>query len=264
MGRFNCFRVLSASGALLLLVLMPSKRAHADQCAWTTRAQSEKAAELLHKGKMVVDWCEPCGEKAPRAKQVYAVESVKVAHPEGDGFYWELSINGKPVDLAYEFVMVAPNEFKNLASLASCPATGVSAGFHLNVDEANARPETSQAYDPTASTFQEMENEAGRNLRAIFTAEKSLLQDKDRYSNSSNEIGFKPEACPNGSRPGTPGDDWTPGCNFIYRIELSADHKNFTARARGVSGELDGAERTISSEGSDPGKVLKVSKQPGR
>ncbi|MHB8877085.1 MAG: hypothetical protein ACYC8T_25600, partial [Myxococcaceae bacterium] len=170
-----------------------------------------------------------------------------------DKFFSELSLNGKGVDLAYIFVMTRPGEYQNLAKLAGCPATGVSKSFRLGA----APPPTDTP--ERGRTFQEMESEAGRNLRALYTAQKAYFAERDTYQQDLRATGFVPEACPNGSRPGTPSDDWLPGCNFIYRVELAADG-NFTGRARCVSGAMVDEELIISSGGKNPGTPLKPDK----
>ncbi len=96
--------------------------AHADQCQWVTPAQAEKAQQLLAKHTSIVEYCEPCGEKAPGMP--YAVKDVSIATPS-DG-YKEIEINGKGVDLAYTFVKISSTKYKNLANLAGCPAQDVS------------------------------------------------------------------------------------------------------------------------------------------
>jgi len=234
---------------ILLAVLATARGARADQCAWVNQAQATKAAELLKVGGTVVEWCEPCGDKPPTAKDMKKVENMRVAPVKDDRFYSELSINGKGVDLAYVFVMTKPGEFQNLAKLSGCPATGVSKSFRLGAGPSVEAPERGR-------TFQEMESEAGRNLRALYSAERMYFDEHDRFTQDLPQTVFHAEACPNGSRPGTPSDEWVGGCNFIYRVELNADG-TFTGRARCVSGAMVDEELIISSGGKNPGKPLK-------
>ena len=100
--------------------------ARADQCAWVPEKQARAAAERLHPGDKVRDFCEPCNEKGPgRARLVRSVDVRRVKSAEE---YWELVVNGQPVDFAYLFVesREEPGRFDNVARLSDCPATGVS------------------------------------------------------------------------------------------------------------------------------------------
>lgn len=108
---------LAAFGCALV-----ANTAHADQCQWVTPAQAEKAEQLLAKHEKVIEYCEPCGQKAPGAP--YTAERVSLVTP-GSG-YRTVEINGHGVDLAYTFVKVSQTKYKNLAKLAGCPAEDVS------------------------------------------------------------------------------------------------------------------------------------------
>ena len=103
----------------LCLVANP---AYADQCAWIDEAAALKAQAILKSSPQFIEYCEPCEDKAPGApQQVKAVAVHDASSP-----YKEVSINGKDVDLAYVFVKTSDMRYENLASLAGCPATGVS------------------------------------------------------------------------------------------------------------------------------------------
>jgi hypothetical protein len=108
---------LAAVGCALAL-----NTAHADQCAWIDADQAEKAQQLLAKHSKVIEYCEPCGQKAPGAP--FTAKDVQIATPQ-DG-YREVQIAGKGIDLAYTFVKVSSTKYKNLAMLAGCPAQDVS------------------------------------------------------------------------------------------------------------------------------------------
>lgn len=89
--------------------------------------------------------------------------------------------------------------------------------------------------------------EAALNLRGLFTAEKAHFQERDRYSGSLDEVGFRPEPCLDGSR----ADGQPPpgaGCYFHYEVEVqgTAPEQTFTATARGT-GPLEGTELRLSS-----------------
>jgi hypothetical protein len=99
--------------------------AHADQCQWLTKAQADKAQQILTSSSKFIEYCEPCGDHAPGVP--LQIENANVMVPAAS--YWELSLNGKPSDLAYVFVKTSDTEYKNLAKLAGCPVTGVSASL---------------------------------------------------------------------------------------------------------------------------------------
>lgn len=114
---------LALAGSALL-----AGTARADQCQWNDRAHAQKAQALLAQHPKVLSYCEPCGDKAPG--EPFDVESVRVITPPQTS-YREVLINGDAVDLAYTYVQVSPTEYKNLAKLAGCPASGVTATLSI-------------------------------------------------------------------------------------------------------------------------------------
>ncbi len=115
------------SVAAVATSLLLARAAHADQCAWNEDAHATKAKTILAKHPKVIEFCEPCGEKAPG--EPYIASTVTIDSPAAG--YKEVSINGKPIDLAYTFVQVSSTKYKNLAKLAGCPASGVSASLKI-------------------------------------------------------------------------------------------------------------------------------------
>ena len=115
---------LAATAGSLLVSL---QTARADQCAWNDAAHAEKAEAILAKHPKVIQYCEPCGDKAPGDPAV--ARDVTVTTPQGD--YKEVSINGQAVDLAYTFVQVSGTKYKNLAKMVGCPASGVSSSLKI-------------------------------------------------------------------------------------------------------------------------------------
>ena len=105
--------------------------AYADQCAWITQAQAERAKTIIENHPKVIEYCEPCNEKRPG--KPYFAWTVEVEQQEGN--YYQVLINGREVDLAYTFVAVSPTKYENLARKVGCPAVGVSAS--LDVDDDN-------------------------------------------------------------------------------------------------------------------------------
>ena len=106
----------------MLLTLWLAVPASADQCAWVSKANADAALEHLAPGAEWLSFCEPCGDTKPALKRV----GRATAAPAG-GRFFEVSIDGQPVDLAYTFVHTTGDTgFTNLAKLVDCPATGVS------------------------------------------------------------------------------------------------------------------------------------------
>jgi len=95
----------------------------ADQCAWNDSAVADKAVKLLKQKSSVVHWCELCSDDKPVKEKIKVVISNTVEN----GKYHEISINGKPVDLAYVFIPSAKKGYyNNLGKLSNCGASGVS------------------------------------------------------------------------------------------------------------------------------------------
>jgi hypothetical protein len=107
--------------------------ARADQCAWIEGAVAQKAQTLLTSAPKFIEFCEPCGDKAPGVPQ--RVQGVDLH--AADGALFELTLNGKPIDLAYTFVKTDDTHYKNLAALAGCPATGVSRQLTIEPETTN-------------------------------------------------------------------------------------------------------------------------------
>ena len=114
------------------LVLL-ADTARADQCAWIDRLVANEANLILERSPKYLEFCEPCGDKAPGIPQL--AKDVTVDTPEHG--YRELSINGKPVDLAYIYVKTDATHYKNLGALAGCPASGVSPSLTIEAETTN-------------------------------------------------------------------------------------------------------------------------------
>jgi hypothetical protein len=108
----------------LMLMLVLSTSAFADQCQLVSSTMAKRAALLLQNGSEIASLCQPCGEVIASA-QVSVARSVKSVSGNY-GNLQEVKINGKGVDLAYTYVKVAPNKFVNVAKTIGCKAEGVS------------------------------------------------------------------------------------------------------------------------------------------
>ena len=111
--------VAPALAFCLLLALTPP--AWADQAAWVTKQQAERAQEILSGRKEIRNFCEPCGDTA------FTSETVKnPAVIKQDGESWSASNNGNELDLAYVYVEVR-GVWVNLAKLVGAQVEDVSA-----------------------------------------------------------------------------------------------------------------------------------------
>lgn len=107
---------------LFTVATLFSITAMADQCAYISQAEAERAALLLQKGAVVAEYCEPCGDAYPIVKSVRSVSLARVAN----GQYTEVSVNGKAVDLAYLYIQVAPGKKVNVAQTVNCETLDAS------------------------------------------------------------------------------------------------------------------------------------------
>ncbi len=99
--------------------------AHADQCAYIKKAHATTAAGFVKPGMVLREYCEPCGERTPAESKPVTVTEVAVTRVGTPEEFWELTVNGRGLDLAYTYVPFE-GRYVNLASLAKCPAEGVS------------------------------------------------------------------------------------------------------------------------------------------
>ncbi len=84
----------------------------ADQAAYITQAQAQKAAAFLKDKKQIRHYCKPCDDKGDRVEDISTVEAVAVADSKP---YWEVLVNGKGIDLAYVYYQENDGKWKNLA-----------------------------------------------------------------------------------------------------------------------------------------------------
>jgi len=84
----------------------------ADQAAYITQAQAQKAAAFLKDKKQIRHYCNPCDDKGDRVEDISTVEAVAVTDSKP---YWEVLVNGKGIDLAYVYFQDKDGEWKNLA-----------------------------------------------------------------------------------------------------------------------------------------------------
>ncbi|PTL80252.1 hypothetical protein [Vitiosangium sp. GDMCC 1.1324] len=102
---------------------------------------------------------------------------------------------------------------------------------------------------PTESVYAAQEQEGVANIRALFTSEQAIFQEKDRYSSNLAEVGFLPLSCTDGTRPSGPDSSWLGGCRFIYHVQVTGP-SSFIATARAVSGRVAGTTLQIDETGT--------------
>jgi hypothetical protein len=86
--------------------------AFADQAAYITQKQAEKAAAFLKDKPEIRHYCAPCDDKGDKTEAVSTVEAVVADASKG---YWEVKVNGEGIDLAYIYFKTKDGKWKNLA-----------------------------------------------------------------------------------------------------------------------------------------------------
>ena len=94
-----------------LVIAIFAVAAYADQAAYITKAQAEKAATFLTGKMQIRHYCAPCDDKGDRVEDIKDV----VAAPAGYQEYWEVKVNGEGIDLAYIYFQTEDGRWKNLA-----------------------------------------------------------------------------------------------------------------------------------------------------
>jgi len=97
-------------GAMIgLMAFSASLVAQADQAAWIAKKDADAGAALIGVGHEIRDYCAPCHDTGYKARNV---TSVDVGQPNAG--FWEVRVNGRGVDLAYEYVLIN-GHWKNVA-----------------------------------------------------------------------------------------------------------------------------------------------------
>lgn len=96
---------------LIGVILALFTAAYADQAAYISRAEAEKAAAFLKDKKEIRHYCAPCDDKGDRVEEITNVEAA----PAGYQQYWEVKVNGEGIDLAYVYFQTKKGKWKNLA-----------------------------------------------------------------------------------------------------------------------------------------------------
>jgi hypothetical protein len=116
--------------ALLLAsaAMLSARPARADQCEWLDDATiARRAARELARNPEYVAFCEPCGDAAPGVPRWAGKVSVEAVDD-----HTEVVLDGDTIDLAYIYLRTSDRQYRNLAMLAGCPATGVSPRLRID------------------------------------------------------------------------------------------------------------------------------------
>lgn len=110
---------------LVMISLLSSFSAFADQCAWNSLSDSKSAKSLI-KDNDIILWCQACSEARP--SNIFKVVDIDVSKPANGN---ELSVvlsnqTVESLDLAYTYVRTSSDIFANVAQLVGCPSEGAT------------------------------------------------------------------------------------------------------------------------------------------
>jgi hypothetical protein len=121
-----------AIGLVACASMMWAPSASADQCQWIDDGVASAAAKVLTDHHDAQTYCAPCGDKAAKPLKVAKAEvgqATMGGKPQPYRVVRVTDESGKvtEIDLAYTYVKLDPKSdvFTNLASIVSCPASGV-------------------------------------------------------------------------------------------------------------------------------------------
>lgn len=107
--------------AILAILAAMSVAVFADQAAYVTRAEAERALSKMKDVKQIKHYCAPCDDKSVRTEDVNTIEIA----PTEDGKYWEVKVNGEGIDLAYVYYQAKKGKWKNAAKEAKIEVSDV-------------------------------------------------------------------------------------------------------------------------------------------
>jgi len=85
--------------SLLFSTMLITQTVLADQAAYISRTDAERAMQLLNHISTVKFYCAPCNDKAATQVSIRSINGMDVNY-QG---YWEVQINGEGIDLAYTY-----------------------------------------------------------------------------------------------------------------------------------------------------------------
>jgi len=120
-----------------VVLTLISTAATADQCSWLTAAASSRLEELNRSGQIsgnrFVEYCKPCGDKAPQGPYLISKIRKKKIDSVYTEYYFVVQGKEKAVDLAYVFIQSGANRYINLGKATNCqPVIENSSEINLN------------------------------------------------------------------------------------------------------------------------------------
>ncbi len=94
--------------------------ASADQAAYISKVDADRAIQLLHNAGTVKSYCAPCGDARAESIAVNAIRKADVNYAGN----WEVQINDQGVDLAYLYFL-ENNKWRNVAMALGIPVQDV-------------------------------------------------------------------------------------------------------------------------------------------
>ncbi|MFP4391209.1 MAG: lysozyme inhibitor LprI family protein [Desulfococcaceae bacterium] len=107
------------AGLFLALGWMGTTPVLADQAAWISRDDAERAARRIENASTIRKFCAPCGDNE---WTTVPVRRVEVRNPSGD--HHEVAVNGEGMDLAYTYLS-ENGRWRNLALAMGLEVSGV-------------------------------------------------------------------------------------------------------------------------------------------
>lgn len=117
----------------LILTFFAASAVLADQAAWITRKQAEKAVSLLRDKKQIRHYCNPCKDKGDKIENIDTVDIAKIE----DEDYWQVKINGEGIDLAYVYYLDDKGRWKNVAKKLKIKVSDVPKELKFSVGASN-------------------------------------------------------------------------------------------------------------------------------
>ena len=118
---FSKFRNIPLVVCLAFVILFSAGQAYADQAAWVSRAEAQRALKLLAEYDTVIHYCAPCKDGEVKEEKIESIGSLRI---KGEN-YWEIQINGKGVDLAYIYFPKKQGKWLNAAMTAKIDVSDV-------------------------------------------------------------------------------------------------------------------------------------------
>ena len=149
----------------LAVVISSAGLARADQCQLVDSGTALRAMQLLGDHPYVLKYCEPCVDRAPGP----VARATSVATERDRAGSYQVVMNEHEIDLAYTFVQTGPDEFENLAKLASCPTSGVTGKLAVHNPWSDARVEPPRA-EPASTTTYVIEHHTSVGLATLLAS----------------------------------------------------------------------------------------------